>query len=766
MHPFSILTLAIFIAGYITARWDIVTRLYELAIFAVDHGVLTRTLKGFAILSLAFFLFILPLERFAARESSAVCPDCPKSKAVGTILGWRNSDLDIFVVFILQDVEPRRVENALRVGTLFRGSPHPLSQLFQLCGHSTIEVLGSLNLAPPEGRYDPKWVFAYTNGKCMFPSFHSTGDPTLAIQVVLFDRPSPTRMQYMSLLPMSLALSDKVLGTNNTFPDPGFDEEAQNESIRKGKLINKIGLHSVIKRSPTQKELLLPSIMNQINCSSEMAQLMMKNVPLLSTRGKRSLSVGERVVESATTLWDYLFAIVWAFLTTWCYPLLARSFVIGLVCHRIIAEIILRILEWRFRPDSFALKDVLATAQQVDIRLQQFCYWPIQYMTLRKRKDEWESITDQHPEYIRFYNSLWLVANDVIIGIAIGSYIIDNAEWVAFQINTILSEWTVDGLRNMIVWLTDAPAGFKLNNELAVFLGALFVWVIDYWKECVSSLRPYLPHVIYFIGFSSFAGATMPISLFSDLLSVLTVHIYCFYTASARIFHWQLTIIVSLFHLFRGKKHNVLRNRIDSCDYDLDQLLLGTILFTLLSFLLPTIIVFYLTFTSARMGIIFLKAALDTLLACLNHFPLFALMLRIKDSRRLPGGIYFELQDTPSVLLRSANPHITPPCSYILLKSVPLSLRAMFDQYFQLGDRLRKHYLSPSVVYCLSTGQFLPPLHRKSLYSLQYSMLPAQRASIKEVWSRLTETSPAVVRNPINVPNGTLSGRRHRQKSQ
>lgn len=39
MHPFSILTLAIFVAGYITARWDLVTRLYELAIFAWDHGV-------------------------------------------------------------------------------------------------------------------------------------------------------------------------------------------------------------------------------------------------------------------------------------------------------------------------------------------------------------------------------------------------------------------------------------------------------------------------------------------------------------------------------------------------------------------------------------------------------------------------------------------------------------------------------------------------------------------------------------------------------
>lgn len=42
MHPFSVLALGIFVAGYITARWDLVTRLYELAIFAWDHGVVVR----------------------------------------------------------------------------------------------------------------------------------------------------------------------------------------------------------------------------------------------------------------------------------------------------------------------------------------------------------------------------------------------------------------------------------------------------------------------------------------------------------------------------------------------------------------------------------------------------------------------------------------------------------------------------------------------------------------------------------------------------
>lgn len=160
---------------------------------------------------------------------------------------------------------------------------------------------------------------------------------------------------------------------------------------------------------------------------------------------------------------------------------------------------------------------------------------------------------------------------------------------------------------------------------------------------CIANLQPYLPHLIYIIGCSSFAGASMPIALFSDLLSIITIHIYSFYIASARIFNWQLSIIISLFHLFRGKKRNVLRNRIDSCDYDLDQLLLGTILFTVLFFLLPTVVVFYLAFASARMLIISLKAALDTWLAFLNHFPLFALMLRVKDPGRLPGMTFLKI---------------------------------------------------------------------------------------------------------------------------
>lgn len=69
MHPFSSLTIFIFVLGYITARWDLLLRLYELALFAWDHGVVTRAAKGFAILTLVFVSLIIPFERLAAHEA-------------------------------------------------------------------------------------------------------------------------------------------------------------------------------------------------------------------------------------------------------------------------------------------------------------------------------------------------------------------------------------------------------------------------------------------------------------------------------------------------------------------------------------------------------------------------------------------------------------------------------------------------------------------------------------------------------------------------
>lgn len=54
-----------------------------------------------------------------------------------------------------------------------------------------------------------------------------------------------------------------------------------------------------------------------------------------------------------------------------------------------------------------------------------------------------------------------------------------------------------------------------------------------------------------------------------------------------------ITRFRALLTVSQGKRYNVLRDRVDSWDYSIDQLVLGTMLFTLVAFLAPTIIVYY-----------------------------------------------------------------------------------------------------------------------------------------------------------------------------
>ncbi|RMY92542.1 hypothetical protein D0862_09458 [Hortaea werneckii] len=799
MHPVSALTFGIFLAGYITARWDLVTRLYELAIFAWDHGVITRAAKGFTILSIFFVLLLIPIERIAAREAAFVSTntskeysiesddsqnpqpleggisareqlrrrgDAPKDGISGILVGWRNNDLDVLVVSVLQGVEARNVDHALRVQTLFRSSPHPIDHILDRCGKHPLQVLGTLNAPSTTLHFEPKFLSLRYERKDAAPRIDCPHDTGFTVQVVVFDRPDPKRMQYLSMTPISLALADNGAAYGSVPPFNTFITDEDADKKRRRKLVEKLKQHTVVRHPRTPKELALPTVINQVNCSAELNDLMQSNIGLVGVRTRRSLSVSERLAESAAHLRNSVVQSTKSAYQKNIWPILSEVFIFILMVQRILAEATLQLLDWAPFPNAAALKDISATAQQVDIRLQQFCYWPAQYMMLQKRRSDWESISYSHSEYIRFYNSLWLVANDVIIGIAIGSYILENSAHVAAFIDDLVDDYSIAGLQRMITWLENNPAGFKLNNELANFLGDLFLWVIDYWDNSVVQLRPLLPYIVRAIGWSAFAGASLPISLVSDWVSVLTVHIYSFYIASARIYNWQLTIITSLFHLFRGKKRNPLRNRVDSCDYDLDQLLLGTILFTLLFFLLPTVAVFYATFAGARMGIMALKAALDIWLACLNHFPLFAIMLRLKDARRLPGGIRFELllgrKDTLSANgVLGASGWQVAPTSYVKLKGVPLPLSQTFSQYFELGRRLRKHYLSPSVFVCLLSGQFVPPIHRKNLYSLQYSMLPVRRVSIGELWQLLKGERPV---DSLGATNGHATGPAHSEK--
>ena len=351
-----------------------------------------------------------------------------------------------------------------------------------------MHVLGISNADPKTA--DPSWVCATTNPSLRVPRI--TCAKASSVQLIMYDRPRPKGMQYISLNPIPLALGDHVAGLQHTKVqgiDSAEEEQEKEAQESRRKLVEKLRQHTIVKRVPSARDKALPKIVNQVNWSWELEQVLQKNVGRLGPRPKRSLSVSEQFVESATVMRNYVVMQLLEFFTLYLFPVIRKAFILLLLGHRMLAELLLILLEFRIKPGGRALKDVSATAQQIEIRLQQFCYWPMQYVTLRKRKGNWASINTSHPDYIRFYNSLWLVANDVIIGLALGSYIIEHADWVAARVNDLLRTYSIEALQRSISWLMGWPAGLKLNGELAAFLGDLFLWVIDYWSsECAPSL--------------------------------------------------------------------------------------------------------------------------------------------------------------------------------------------------------------------------------------------------------------------------------------
>lgn len=63
---------------------------------------------------------------------------------------------------------------------------------------------------------------------------------------------------------------------------------------------------------------------------------------------------------------------------------------------------------------------------------------------------------------------------------------------------------------------------------------------------------------------------------------------------------YYLLILFTCLTIMIGKRYNTLRRRLDDWNYDLDQLLLGAMLLTLINFLFPTVTVYYMIFALVR----------------------------------------------------------------------------------------------------------------------------------------------------------------------
>ncbi|KAH8506648.1 hypothetical protein H0E87_013445 [Populus deltoides] len=242
-------------------------------------------------------------------------------------------------------------------------------------------------------------------------------------------------------------------------------------------------------------------------------------------------------------------------------------------------------------------------------------------------------------------NSMWSsLAVDLLLGNLMGLALLVHAESVCQWILTFANVITNELLRSGSVWLMGVPAGFKLNTELAGVLGMISLNAIQIW----STLWIFIGFLfIYFIkGLALLGilfGATIPAALIIDMVSIATLHVSTLHWAISLLYSWQIQALAALWRLFRGRKWNPLRQRLDSYDYTVKQHIVGSLLFTPLLLLLPTTSVFYMFFTILSTTIALTCILIEVTISMIHCTPYIKIFLWLMRRRRFPSGIWFEI---------------------------------------------------------------------------------------------------------------------------
>lgn len=440
------------------------------------------------------------------------------------------------------------------------------------------------------------------------------------------------------------------------------------------------------------------------------------------------------------------------------YPknILLSIFIYCIMILQYLIIFILRVLNYNIRGHTMiSFSQVL---RQLDLRLKQLNYIPIQFICYYDKTRNTEYLTKlklpifnsnlniNNSNYINMHNSIWLIFNDILLGIYVHRLLHDNFdEIINFIHRKFIQEILCNDLLELISWVSiNHPAGFKLNNELGKFMGDLYIWALKFWKYFINdyvemhfsshSKALTMQLLKYFLIILCYGGGiSFLISFIIDIIQYLTIHIKYFYQTATKVYRKQIEILKSLFQLFRGKKFNILRDRIDNLNnytlnddgFEVDQFLLGTLLFMVLILLLPTVFAFYLMFFISQLLILICLNLLENLLITINFTPLFVILLKLKNSNRLQGGVNFRFIS------------INGTSTYVKLSNKSLTYNEIFENYIKLFTQSKSFKVA--LVKSFIRGDLISLNHNYNM-KFHYLMLPERFERTLEIFDDIVST--------------------------
>ncbi|KAG0482605.1 hypothetical protein HPP92_010689 [Vanilla planifolia] len=381
------------------------------------------------------------------------------------------------------------------------------------------------------------------------------------------------------------------------------------------------------------------------------------------------------------------------------------------------------------------------TWKNVHIRSSQFLYWPI--FLLGSGLSLHPNAEFVHEDALRKHPMWSSIVVDLILGTCFGLSLFANIEYISSCIFYIAHDIRDNLLRSGCVWLMGVPAGFKLNTQLSEFFGTISLDAIQTFSTLWVFVGGFLQHFIRVLALLGiFFGLTVPAALCMDMLLFVSFHVIMLHWLIAFIYSQQIQALASLWRLFRGRKWNPLRQRLDTYDdYSVEQHVVGSLLFTPLLLLLPTTSVFYIFFTLLCTSLSFLHIAIEVTISILHATPYAEILFWLMRRRRFPSGIWFEIVSSTNLSTSQSHCTITlnsdERCLSMTTESMVSILRS---NYATLGQIVIPCYtrvfgtISPNFGRQLASGILSGQRIPLSLDANLPSPLPWMRISVREYW--------------------------------
>ena len=249
---------------------------------------------------------------------------------------------------------------------------------------------------------------------------------------------------------------------------------------------------------------------------------------------------------------------------------------------------------------------------------------------------------------------LWISINshivvllvDLVLGILAGQALYKYSA----DIVTMLTDFSVflqsDILKTAIESYRHSPMGIKLNPLITKKIGYVLKLLLREFSKAISLTSSLHDMMIKVIGCSGAAGLTVQLSLVIDLTRILTMHIMIIHKISSILFIFQCNLILTLFHLFKGQKVNILRKRVDTCECDRIQLLFGVVLFSMVFFLFPSFAAYFFLFSFTQGLVLLTQVALWSVVVFVRDFPYYSLVTSYYEPLCFTRGLRFRLMET------------------------------------------------------------------------------------------------------------------------